>query len=148
MSGSKKCLKCGHTAAFVDAAPLACPNCGAVYSKVEASINSGGQQTPRPRPSNIAPSRAEPAFIETLRNESLYPTFRGLVRVATWLYYIGALIVIAVAIFGGFSDGSGRIITIVATVISVVVITAAKEAALMLADLSDAAVHMAGSTKD
>ena len=38
---SKRCLKCNHVATFEAAPPLACPQCGAVYSKVEEALRNG-----------------------------------------------------------------------------------------------------------
>ncbi len=43
---SKKCLKCGYLRSSSDTAPdYECPNCGAVYAKVEAAILKAQQQS-------------------------------------------------------------------------------------------------------
>lgn len=121
----------------------ACPVCSAIYSKVEAALTRPEPSFPPSR--SVQQSRQKPAgeFIETLRAETHYPTFRGVVRVGTWLFYAAAVIAILITIFAGASDGNGRFYTIIALVLAIIFVTAAKEASLMLADLSDAAVHSA-----
>lgn len=153
MSDSKKCLKCGHVATFNAAPALACPACGAVYSKVEAAISAGGfvaHPTPAAMPPATSARRAgstasDLPFIEQLRAESHYPAFRG---IATVINVIGQLIAVAVLI-GGFValfKGVGFAPLVIGLLIAVLlhfIFRAGKEAALMLADLSDAAVRMA-----
>lgn len=139
---SKKCLNCNHVATQ-DINTQACPACQAVYSKVEASLT-------RPEAS-FAPSRPAPQirqkpageFIDTLRAESIYPTFRGLVKIGTWIFYLAAFVTVLMAIFSSGQMGSARFGAVVGALVMVVLVTAAKEASLMLADLSDAAVYSA-----
>jgi hypothetical protein len=148
MSIGKKCLKCGHTANF-DATPgLACPTCGAVYSKVEAMLARGGApaQPVATKPVRAsAPTEAQGPFIERLRGDSHYPSFRAAVRVIFWIFVVlalGMLVGGAAAAYAAKTAGpllGGLFGAILLTILAKV----GKEASLMLADLSDAAVRMA-----
>ena len=40
---TKQCLKCNHIVHFEGGPPMACPQCGAVYSKVEETLRNGGE---------------------------------------------------------------------------------------------------------
>ena len=153
----RRCLKCHHVnPAATMAADEACPQCGAIYSRVEAFVKSkAGAATAAPSPfSNAAPAMRHSTFgtpvapgaaqniaefVQTLRAGSLYPTFRGLVRLVTWGWYLLALTSLIVP-FVKPLDGSAKIMGVILSVFIVVMATAAREAALMLADLSDAAV--------
>jgi hypothetical protein len=151
MSDNKKCLKCGHMASFAGLPPEACPACGAVYSKVEAAAASGGSAV-LPRPARLQPGTRprtgqaitpDPDFVAAMRADSLYPNFRSLVRLVTWFCYVVGAGFILVTIFQGTAEGLARIGVILGTVVLMGIATAAKEASLMLADLSDAAVCIA-----
>jgi hypothetical protein len=150
MNKSKKCLKCGHLARFTDQPPEACPACDAVYSKVEAAAAHGGGALPRParllpgtRSRTGQATTPDPDFVAAMRADSLYPNFRSLARLTTWLCYVVGAGFILVTIFQGTEESMGRIGVILATLVMMVIATAAKEASLMLADLSDAAVCIA-----
>lgn len=148
------------------AADEACPQCGAIYSRVEAylkrqaaaanprasvaaaAVAVQGNATAAPAAPGIAsalgvprppagPSMAD--FVQGLRAGSLYPTFRGLVRLVTWLWYLLAAIAVIGAFFAPI-DAVAKIMTVAGALFIIVIATAAREAALMLADLSDAAV--------
>ena len=75
----------------------ACPSCGAIYSRVEAAIagRAAGERPISARgASTFGTGRVSPraddldvhAFAEVLRSESLYPTFRSLVKLFYWLF--------------------------------------------------------------
>lgn len=158
----RKCLKCGHhnTAASGDELE-ACPACGAIYSRVDAAISGRASEPVRPTVSSpVKPSGFERRarrqseeldvheFAEVLRSESLYPTFRSLVKLIYWF-------LIALAIFSGLGtlmliftgSGVGRIGGVIggifATLFFILVAKLTSETSLMLADLSDAAVRIA-----
>lgn len=85
---SKRCLKCDHVATFEGTPPLACPQCGAVYSKVEEALRNGPpvrrRQEESPPPSRISNTALDMhAFAEQLRDESLYPAWRKIVGLVT-----------------------------------------------------------------
>lgn len=169
MSDTKSCLKCGHKAAFDGTPPLDCPNCGAIYSKVEEALRSGATIRPKPpanepeinffKPSAIpsmpSASRHDSsaeldihAFAQTMRNESLYPAWRKIVgffailgyAIAAIAFISGLVAAFKVSMLSGLIGfGTAALIAILAKV--------SKEASLMLADLSDAAVRLAASSK-
>lgn len=128
----------------------ACPSCGAIYSRVEAYLKAAQARPASSRRAGMAaqdsrfpPSRTsarlvDPDFVATMRDESLYPTFRGLVKIGQWLFYLLAVALV----IGGFNAGDTRatIAALFGAALLVVIATAAKEAALMMADVSDAAV--------
>lgn len=164
----KTCLKCDHTRSADDPPPLTeCPKCGAVYAKLEALVAAGTQirpaasptlpppleraETPRPPPAPPAPPptssvrhRDGEPFIDRLRRESLYRNFRGVNNVVFGIaVLVGGLLIIGgvIALFRGeIEAGLGGVF---AGLFVIVFFSAAKEGALMIADLSDAAVRMA-----
>ena len=149
MSDSKKCNKCGHVAEFDGTPQIICPACMAFYSN-EAATSSGSSVPPRPAivfantGSRIRSSATpNPDFVAAMRAGSLYPNFRSLARLVTWFFYLVGVLLILGAIFSGSTEGMVRIGVILGSVIMMGIATAAKEASLMLADLSDATVCIA-----
>lgn len=150
---NKTCLKCGHANPSASGDPLeACPSCGAIYSRVEAAWAA----TPRPAAERTAlrPEDAEPvdAFAVGLRIESLYPTFRGLVQIVYWVWVVLAVLCFAAALVGVTNgDGPARLWSFLAGVflgvVFLIVGRVTREMALMLADLSDAAVRIASRVR-
>lgn len=166
----RTCLKCDYTRSAGDPPPLTgCPKCGAVYAKLEALAAAGAQirpavsptlpppieraEAPRPPPALPPPPPASPSngrhgdaepFIDRLRRESLYLNFRGVNNVVFGIaVLIGVLLIISsmIALFRGDTvAGFGGLF---AGIFMIVFFRAAKEGALMIADLSDAAVRMA-----
>lgn len=161
---TKQCLKCNHVTTFEGSPPLACPECGAVYSKVEEALRSGAPMRTRnatadsgfansalPTPkawSAISQTRDEDgldvhAFAKNMRNDSLYPAWRKIVGFFTILGYVVAVILLIAAFVVGRDSvwsllvgfGSAAMIALAAKV--------GKELSLMLADLSDATVRIA-----
>ena len=105
MTQSKHCLKCGASTAFSDEPPLACPTCGAVYSKVEQAWREGQPTRPQPtsRPASTTRQHRDAdhhAFAARLREESIYPTFRAVVKIAYWLGVALAVLIVVGGIFG------------------------------------------------
>lgn len=149
----KKCLKCDHSISYESSPPTSCPNCGAIYAKVEQALLN-----PIPRP--VAPpqrpiiknriSEPDPAhhsYAEMMRSESLYPTFRALTNAA----YIFMLCIAALALVGGifafFNLGISYLIgSVIAAIFIYLFARVSRELSLMLADLSDATVRMASDT--
>lgn len=142
----KPCLKCGHDTAYDGAPPLACEKCGAIYAKVEQSMRAG----PDSRPARTAPTqrkaRTRPIedFAEVMRSESLYPTWREIVKFVTLLGYLLSIGVLLGAIFaftqGGVGAGLGMLF---GAIIIAVFARVWKELSLMVADLADASVRQA-----
>lgn len=153
MTSRKECRKCGHTAQFEEEPPLACPTCGAVYAKVEQALREG--QAPRAQPiARPAVSRSPTndidhhAFADLLREESIYPTFRTVVKIAYWLGVLAALLIAAGGVMASFSAGAAALLGGFAVGALVFVFAkVAKEMSLMLADLSDATVRSAARTE-
>ena len=161
----KTCQKCGHMNPDATGDEMeACPECGAIYSRVEAAMAAKAA----PAAADFADSRtaARPGggaaatgpkggihgFAERMREASLYPTFRGLVR----LIYFVWMALAALALVGGvmallWGSGMGRVGGCIGGVFFAlffaVIAKVTREAALMLADLSDAAVHIASRMK-
>lgn len=151
---SKRCLKCDHVASFEGIPPLACPQCGAVYSKVEEALRNGPPV--RRRPEERAPaSRISDAaldvhaFAERMREESLYPFWRKLVGLVTILgYALAAILLVASFIAMSKASVTAGMVGIGMAVFVAVITRVGKEASLMLADLSDATIHLAAKSQD
>jgi hypothetical protein len=147
----KKCLKCGHTATYEGLnAPLACPNCSAIYAKVEAAIRP--RETASPGPASRLPSHKRPTsldhfdFADNMRSESLYPAFRAVVGV---IYWVGVVLAVLCVIGGLVASSKTNIgpgptfAGIVLAIIIYIIFRVTKEASLMLADIADANIRMA-----
>ena len=98
---SKKWLKCCHVFDFSEQPPISCPSWQAIYAKVEQTLPN-----PLPRPTSERPAanfnQAEPdpshhSFAETMRKESLHPTFHVLTNAA----YIFMIAIAALVLVGG-----------------------------------------------
>ena len=154
----RKCLKCNHVkeAATGDALE-ACPECGAIYSRVEAAVLArrapAAQPTPpsasapAPRPLALNPlinKGRDSEFLELLRSDSNYPTFRSVVSFFTWIGYGMAAIVAVISVIymvrEGFVAGWMGLIAAIAIFIFS---RLGKEIWLMVADGCDALVRMA-----
>lgn len=158
---SKKCLKCGHETDYSGEPPLSCPACGAVYSKVEQALreratqhSSRGQDTePRPSIAKRSPRsrRGSDApdvhsFAMRMRDQSLYPVWRKLVGINTFIIYsIAALGALASLISARATSVTYMLIGLAASALIAIFGKASKELSLMLADLSDATIHIAAS---
>lgn len=160
----KVCQKCGHQNHLSTGAELeVCPSCKAIYARVDAAVAAGklvpfdkrvqaepvAPVTPTaPMPSMPPVKRAkrvQQPFINTLRSNSNYPNFRIIVGIFAWIGYALAALLFITAFFG-----SGmmvfQFISFVMAVIIAIISKVGKEAALMIADLSDAAVVIAENT--
>ena len=160
VSTSRQCLKCGHIGTFGSLrVAQACPSCGAIYDKVDAARR---EAVPAPAPTALpeptlvsaAPASrpASPAtpsrehFIEQLRARSNYPAFRRVVGVIEILFYILAGGTFVAGIITAFAFERSAPMIIGSTLMAIffyVVGRVGKEVSLMVADMSDAAVHMA-----
>lgn len=158
---NKTCQKCGHQNPTATGAALEpCPACHAIYSRVDAAVLEGRLTPFSPQKAQAVAAaklqqEAKPAkrernsgqpFIETLRAGSLYPNFRMVTGVFALLGYVLA----AICAVGAVMSGSSAMVTgggIVLAAFIVVVSKVLKEASLMLADLSDAAVVIAEDSR-
>lgn len=153
----KTCLKCGHIASFEELAPQACSNCGAIYSKVEAAAahgaplraaaaakeTAGAARMPAPRrPRREAWSDVQ-RFAERMRAESLYPTWRELVKWVTWFWYAFAVISLLVTMVATRLSFVPTLTAVGGALLVAIVTRVGKELSLMLADLADASVRVA-----
>lgn len=156
---TKQCLKCGHIASFDTEPPLACPSCGAIYSKVEEAMRTGTSVRPSQFPtepeSRLAktPTTQVPdvdvhEFAQQMRAESLYPAWRKIVGFFTIIGYIVAALILIGALIGAKSSMAALPVGIVAAALVALFTKVSKELSLMLADLSDATVHMAARSKE
>lgn len=152
---TRQCIKCKHInlgATMTDVE--ACPSCGAIYSRVEAymaSDRAGSQRKPNDKPEFVA-SRFSSAthtkhvpvdqdFVIVMRENSLYPVFRQLINIGTWLIYIFAALILIGSLFS--KDVKIIISAIIGATFLVVFAKVVKEASLMVADLADATVIQA-----
>ena len=159
----KKCIKCNHVSPdWRGSDAEACPACGVVYGKAEPVAAARPSAVPplppaaRRAPATAAAGRLSvlpgddtageaSAFVQRLRAQGHYPAFRSLVGVGALLGYVFAAVLAIGSVASGWKSGSwglGLGGSAVALVVFVF-IKAAKEASLMLADLSDAAVRLA-----
>ena len=162
MQMTQRCMKCGHVAEIEYSDAAACPQCGAIYSKMQAlteppvvppsrssriepSLTTGTGAVTNPPSASRVPSRPDEDFVQRLRAQSTYPTFRGFVQV----FYVLGLVFAACLLVGGVVGMfiSSNLMSAVAGVVSALVVflfsRLFKETWLMLADLSDATIHLA-----
>lgn len=163
----RKCLKCGHVNHSATGEALeACPQCGAIYSRVEAALAARAAAGPSSVPARpVSPSPSAPSsvqrpqpkteqeldvheFAETMRSGSLYPTFRSLVKVFYWFWMLLAVVagigtLVTVFIGSGFGRIGGGLAGLFMTLFFILLAKLTSETSLMLADLSDAAVRIA-----
>ena len=141
----------------------ACPSCGAIYSRVEAAFatRASGERpisTRTTAPTSTFGSRSRQqsddvdvyGFADTLRSESLYPTFRSLVKLIYWFFMALAICSGLAALYMLFmGSGVGRIGGVIGSVFMtlffILIARLFSESSLMLADLSDATVRMAAA---
>lgn len=156
----KKCLKCGHVATYEGAQPDACPGCGAIYRKVEeaAAAAQNGSPTKAAKNSrfgpNVMPAKATQKarsaqddlewFVADMRSNSLYPTWRELVKWATWFGYLLAILALLGGTIGLFTGSiGGGLAAIFAALILAIIARVWRELSLMVADLADSSVRQA-----
>ena len=167
---AKKCLKCGHTATFDGTPPAACPGCGAIYAKVEeayrqrqaARAQAAGapvsefQDTAAGRPVAARSARLrvgaeEPdvhAFAQRMRDESLYPAWRKIVGLSTIACYAIAALILLGSVISTKGSLLGVLVGAGSAALIVIIAKVGKELSLMLADLSDATVHLAARSQE
>lgn len=164
----RTCMKCGHVNSAASGDSLeACPQCGAIYSRVEEAMANGQlrpivprktvapavSQGPAPAPVTGQPRATTDSvdvyeFAQALRRQSLYPTFRSLVRLFYWIWMLLAVVtgigtLIALVMGTGITRYGGTIGGVFMTLFFVLVARITTEVSLMMADLSDAAVRLA-----
>jgi|GEM_PF-2001874 len=119
------CLKCGHVnPAATGSETEACPLCGAIYARVKAAMASGqpvrtakaaDSGFPERSSAPAAPTKPPPKvhqytgrapdpYIVRLRDGTLYPAFRTVVRLGLFFGYLVA----AGCLIGGFVTMFGR----------------------------------------
>jgi len=149
----KNCLKCGHANPNATGDELeACPNCSAIYSRVEAASATRPARPRRAEPQAQLPAQWREEnideFASHLRSTSLYPVFRGLVG----LVYFAFLVLAGLALLGGLVgawSGSGMARAgvlfggVFTALLFFIFAKLTREMSLMLADLADAAVRIA-----
>ena len=149
----RKCLKCSHVNSQASGDELeGCPECGAIYSRVEAAW--GARPVARPAAA-AAPLDAEVSvedFAERMRRSSLYPTFRNLVEVLHWVLLLLAAFVFVGGLLGAWQGQGAAAVGsfffgLTFGLFFVVVARVSREMSLMLADLSDAAVRIASRAR-
>ena len=82
------------------------------------------------------------AYLNSIRADSCYPTFRAFVTVATVLAYIVAALVVVAGFVSG--QGGGILAGIVVAVVIVLIAKVGQEVSLMIADIADATIDSAG----
>lgn len=89
-------------------------------------------------------------YLNHIRKNSAYPTFRGFV---TFFTVVGDILAIIVAICSLFSGGGGMgvggiVLGLLGAVVLALFVTVAREISLMLADIADATINFTGSHAD
>lgn len=146
------CPKCKKLNINPTGAPdEACPHCGVIYAKVLAHHTN--QSRPATPPSVSAPPTARRAqrrdtgtdFVEQLRGQSAYPTFRAVVTISTIIGYVfGVVTLIGGLIVAWRAESYGLFFgTLVVGIGSLVMTRVFKEVAMMFADMSDATIRTA-----
>lgn len=136
------CIKCGHiNPAATGSAADACPKCGVIYAKAQQPM---APVVRRP----VASSKLEQSpnqFIDDLRENSIYPTFRSVINLGYVLGLVLAVLLTLGGLVGGYKAGSVSTAfgAVFAAIVIAVIARFMKEASLMLADMSDATVLMA-----
>lgn len=186
MTNPRSCKKCGHLNLQATHADLeACPECGAIYARVEAALRDGKTVAPPPQAHQPAPAPMPPVtptaitpikipqvaataippppipaptiapkeppsrpYIEELRDQSNYPTFRSFIGFCAGFGYIvagffGIAALVSIPKSNAMATSGAFALAIFFYILS----KFGKEATLMLADLSDAAVVMAANSK-
>lgn len=143
-----KCPKCGAVNPNAQGtAAEACPACGVIYAKaLQAATGTFQAKALSTQPARAAPPvLGRPgSFTEQLRAETNYPAFRA---VAGFVYIVGVVLALCVLFGAGFALYRGSVPAFIGGLIGAAVLfvlsKAAKEAALMFADMSDATIRMA-----
>lgn len=137
------CPKCRKLNSQPTGAPdEACPHCGVIYAKVRGhDFQLSGASAERRTQRRVTSAD----FIEQLREQSAYPTFRAVVNISTIIGYVfGVATLIVGLIVSWRSESYGLFFgTLVAGIGSLVLTRVFKELAMMLADMSDATIRMA-----
>jgi hypothetical protein len=168
MSTARTCHKCSHIHPLAQNSDTeACPQCGAIYARVEAALLAGKLRsastsppssvdadsvmpsawpTSNGRPRSPTRGRKTP-FIETLRDQSHYPTVRSMLQIFTLVGYVLWGLGGGAAVIGAIMARQTMLAFGIAflTLLMIVIIRVSKELVLMLADLSDAAVFTAAA---
>lgn len=142
------CPKCNKLNAQATGAPdEACPYCGVIYAK--ARQPSAEPPRMRAKVAQAVGASDGGRFIDQLRAKSHYPAFRALVGlfylVGLALGLIALVLGIVVAWNGSLGAGIGGA---VAGLIVLILAKVGKEVSLMVADMSDATIHMAARVAD
>lgn len=82
-------------------------------------------------------------YLERIRGNSCYPTFRIVVQIATYLAYLAAGCLVIVGLITG--KVSTILLMIVAAAVVAIVARVAQEVTLMVADIADAAIDSAAA---
>ena len=171
----RTCVKCGHLQPNATGSDLeACPNCSALYAKALPTRASpvprgtpmsgfGGTGEPSTRPPDadtapratarqfvadmLDPPAAGPraGFVERMRRESLYPTFRGAVQLVYAVMVALAVVICIGAVLSAvfFQTVGATVGALVFALLLWLFARVCKEGSLMLADLCDASVRVA-----
>ncbi|TXI98501.1 MAG: hypothetical protein E6Q31_08795 [Aquabacterium sp.] len=142
----RDCLKCGHKNTNATGDDLeACPACGAIYSRVQASW-SGKKTDVRKKGPQRVESRA--AFLDVLRQGTAYPVYRSWTRLGFIVMMVFAAIVTLMGVIGFFTRGFlPGLFMVLGGVFIAVLAKLFSEFSLMFADMSDAAICTAYQTQ-
>lgn len=82
------------------------------------------------------------AYLNSIRRDTCYPTFRAFVTVATVLAYIVAALLVVAGFISG-QDG-GILVGIVIAIVIALIAKVGQEVSLMIADIADATIDSGG----
>lgn len=136
------CPKCSKlNANTTGASDEACPYCGVIYAKAQRSADV---HRIRAKATQTVAAADGGRFIDQLRAESHYPTFRALVGL---FYLVGLGLGLIILVVGGVVAWQGSVVggiaVVVASLIVLILVKVGKEVSLMVADMSDASIHTA-----
>lgn len=165
------CLKCGHVNLVATGSETeACPQCGAIYARVKAAMasgqsvrsaksadsgfparNGGPAAPPKPPPKvHRYTGHAPGQFIDQLRDGTLYPAFRTVVRLGQFFGYILAVCCLIAGFFSMFGrDGTFWHLLIGAGTGALVFLMTRIwfELTVMIVDIADASVRTAENSE-
>ena len=166
---SETCLKCGHVNPLATGAQTeACPQCGAIYSRVKAAMASGqpvrtakavdsGFQTSAEgaSPSAKTPVRAAAkvrhgAYVDQLRAHTHYPTFRTVVRLGLFFGYFLAICALVGGAFSAFRSGGSAWHLLIGAGTGAFLYLLTRiwfELTVMIVDIADASVRTAENSE-
>lgn len=146
------CPNCGQHIEFdLDASgtDASCPNCGKEFTLYEG-VTKRKMATVDFPPAVTPPGRTVKEYLKKLRENSCYGALRTLIDVSFLLCAIGCLLAGVGLIVVSARTGSGilteSLFAVPATLLSIVLLIAFRQAAFVAIDIADALIHQGNET--